>query len=211
MIPGDITVLAFGDRRPPRSLAQLPVLRVDGEAGRQAIDEAIDQAVRDARRVVVLGGDAELAAVLTRLMRTERLDVEIAHCDGSVRSRITAYCAKSNAAQRVPLIRDDSGTALVGSAVWLPPNGAEVLRGEAVVDDTVLFDGEVAAVRIEPTATPPGLRASLLGRGRRGWVSGRAAQLGTTGARVIRDGVPGPREVKRSTFYRHTTGWLRVG
>ncbi|MFY9491591.1 MAG: peptidase M50, partial [Mycobacterium sp.] len=26
-----------------------------------------------------------------------------------------------------------------------------------------------------------------------------------------RDGVAGPREVKRSTFYRHTTGWLRVG
>lgn len=211
MIPGDITVLAFGDRRPPRSLAQLPLLRADGEVGREAIGEAIDQAVRDARRVVVLGGDAELAAVLTRLMRTERLDVEIAHLDGSVRSRITARRAKSIAVQRVPLIRDDSGTALVGSAVWLPPNGAEVLRGEAVVDDTVLFDGEVAAVRIEPTAALPGLRASLLGRGRRGWVSGRAAQLGTTGARVIRDGVPGPREVKRSTFYRHTTGWLRVG
>jgi hypothetical protein len=42
-------------------------------------------------------------------------------------------------------------------------------------------------------------------------VTGRAAQLGTTGARVERDGVPGPREVKRSTFYRHTQGWLRVG
>jgi hypothetical protein len=35
--------------------------------------------------------------------------------------------------------------------------------------------------------------------------------LGTTGARVVRDGEPGPREVKRSTVYRHTTGWLRVG
>ena len=42
------------------------------------------------------------------------------------------------------------------------------------------------------------------------WVSGRAAQLGTAGARVIRDGVEGPRTVKRSSFYRHTTGWLRV-
>jgi len=27
---------------------------------------------------------------------------------------------------------------------------------------------------------------------------------------VVRDGVPGARPVKRSTFYRHTTGWLRV-
>jgi len=28
---------------------------------------------------------------------------------------------------------------------------------------------------------------------------------------VLRDGVAGRREVKRSTFYRHTTGWLHVG
>jgi hypothetical protein len=42
------------------------------------------------------------------------------------------------------------------------------------------------------------------------WTTGRAAQLGTTGATVVRDGVPGPRTVRRSTFYRHTQGWLRV-
>ena len=42
------------------------------------------------------------------------------------------------------------------------------------------------------------------------WVAGRAAQLGTTGAVVVRDGVPLPRAVRRSTFYRHTEGWLRV-
>ncbi|PRC41933.1 peptidase M50, partial [Mycobacterium sp. ITM-2017-0098] len=50
------------------------------------------------------------------------------------------------------------------------------------------------------------------GRGRpRRWVSGRAAQLGTTGAIVVRDGEQLPRPVRRSTFYRHTEGWLRVG
>ena len=87
-----------------------------------------------------------------------------------------------------------------------------MLHGEAVVDDTVLFDGDVPGVRIEPTLRMPGLRAAVLsGRGRpRRWVTGRAAQLGTTGAQVIRDGVPAPRPVKRSTFYRHTEGWLRV-
>jgi hypothetical protein len=41
-------------------------------------------------------------------------------------------------------------------------------------------------------------------------VTGRAAQLGTTGVLVVRDGVPAPRPVRRSTFYRHTEGWLRV-
>ena len=33
----------------------------------------------DARRVVVLGNDADLATVLTRLLRTDRLDVEVAY------------------------------------------------------------------------------------------------------------------------------------
>ena len=120
--------------------------------------------------------------------------------------------ALTRVARRVPLIRDDTGTAVVGAALWLPPGESAVLRGEAVVDDTVLFDGEVdrGADRAD-CATMPGLRAAVLTGGRRRWVSGRAVQLGTTGARVVRDGVPGSREVKRSTFYRHTTGWLRVG
>ena len=37
-----------------------------------------------------------------------------------------------------------------------------MLHGEAVVDDTVLFDGEVPGVRIEPTRAMPGLRAAVL-------------------------------------------------
>jgi hypothetical protein len=64
-------------------------------------------------------------------------------------------------------------------------------------------------VRVEPTEGMPGLRASVTG-GRKRWVAGRAAQLGTTGATVVRDGVPAPRIVRRSTFYRHTEGWLLV-
>ena len=94
----------------------------------------------------------------------------------------------------------------------MPPGDAATVHGEGIVDDTVLFDGEAPGVRIEPTTAMPGLRARLqTGRLRHGrWVSGRAAQLGTTGARVLRDGVEAPREVRRSTFYRHTEGWLRV-
>ena len=47
------------------------------------------------------------------------------------------------------------------------------LRGEAVVDDTQLFDGEVAGVRIEPTQAMPGLRARSSGRaGGAGWPVG---------------------------------------
>ena len=201
MISTEVIVLRFGGRRLPRALAALPCREADGM-------RAIDAAIRDVRRVVVAGSPTDLAAVLTRLMRTESLDVEVAHVDG----RRGARRAVNGVARRVPLIRDETATVLVGAALWLPPEGCAVIRGETVVDDAVLFEGAVGAVRIEPTTALPGLRATVsAGRLRRRWLAGRAVQLGTTGARVVRDGVEGPREVKRSTFYRHTTGWLRVG
>ena len=171
MIKTQITVLHFGARQVPRPLASLRCCQLNDPA-------EIDAAIQGAQRVVVIGSEADLASVLTRLMRSERLDIEVAHVHGG--------------------------------ALWLPPGDSAVLRGEAVVDDVVLFDGEVTGVRIEPTAGMPGLRAAVLTGHRRRWVTGRAVQLGTAGAQVVRDGVTGSREVKRSTFYRHTTGWLRV-
>ncbi|HET7739825.1 MAG TPA: hypothetical protein VFL67_04155 [Mycobacterium sp.] len=165
----------------------------------------IDAAAARSARLIVVGSDADLAAVLTRLLRTDRLDVEVAHAVGWWSARR----ARVGSATRVPLIRDDSGQVIVRSAEWRGADG-DALHGEAVVDDTVLFDGEVVGVRIEPTYTMPGLRAAVSGGGRRRWSVGRAAQLGTTGARVVRDGVEAPRIVRRSTFYRHTQGWLLV-
>jgi len=196
-----IAVLRFGGRRLPRVLASF-ACHDDPDA------PAIDAIVDGASRVVVVGSVADLGTVLTRLMRIERLDVEVALAPRrrAARRSITA------AAQRVPLIRDETGTVLVEAAFWLPPGEDRVIHGEAVVDDDVLFDGDVTGVRIEPTASMPGLRAAALTsrmRPRR-WLTGRAVQLGTTGARVVRDGVELPREAKRSAFYRHTTGWLRV-
>jgi hypothetical protein len=198
---GRAAVVAFGGRRVPRALRALPVL--DGATG-----DAADLPGPFARLVVV-GTDADLAAVLTRLLRTERLDVEVAHVTGRPGDARTALNAP---AVRTPLIRDDTGVVIAGSARWTPPEGRTTLRGEAVVDDTVLFDGDVTGVLVEPLPTLPGLRATVLGGGLRPrrWVTGRAAQLGTTGALVLRDGVAGARPVRRSTFYRHTQGWSRV-
>jgi hypothetical protein len=196
-----IIVLRFGARRAPRSLAGLPVVEVEGAAD---VDPALH-----ARRLVVLGTHADLAVVLSRLLRADRLDVEVAH----VRRRWSARRARTGAARRVPLIRDETGAVLTRVAYWLPPDDtAGTLAGEAVVDDTQLFDGEVTGVRIEPTPGVPGLRASVAsGRLRpRRWVTGRAAQLGTTGALVVRDGLRSGRPVRRSTFYRNTQGWLSV-
>jgi hypothetical protein len=155
-----------------------------------------------------VGSDADLAAVLTQLLRADRLDVEVGH----VRRSWQARRARAGDARRVPLIRDETGSPVVRAAYWLPPGDARTLHGEAVTDDTLLFDGEVTGVRIEPTSTMPGLRASVLSsRMRPGrWLSGRAVQLGTDGAVVVRDGVRAPKPTRRSTFYRHTKGWLRV-
>jgi hypothetical protein len=198
LITTEVVVLLFGGRRLPRPLVGLAAEQVDGP-------DDIDAVVGRARRLIVVGSDADLAALLTRLLRTDRLDVEVGRAAGWRRARR----ARRGTARRVPLIRDETGHVITGAAEWRGENGA-TLRGEAVVDDTQLFDGEVAGVRIEPTVAMPGLRATVTGQGRRRWVTGRAAQLGTTGALVIRDDVLAPRSVRRSTFYRHTEGWLLV-
>jgi hypothetical protein len=188
-------VLLFGGRPMPRPLRGLPRISVD--------------AVTECRRVVVVGSHTDLAAVLTRLLRADRLDVEVAH----VRRRWHARRARTGSATRIPLIRDETGKVITKAAHWLPPDGAATIRGEATVDDVVLFHGDATGVRVEPTAAMPGLRAAALSsplRPKR-WVAGRAAQLGTEAALVVRDGVAGNRPVRRSTFYRHTEGWLSVG
>jgi hypothetical protein len=196
----DVVVIRFGGRRMPGALADLPVVDIAEPADVDAVTE-------NATRLIVLGENHDLATVLTRLLRTDRLGVEVAH----LRRLGDAHRVKTATAQRVPLIRDETAQVLVGTAFWLPEQG-RTIHGEGIVDDTVLFDGDVTGVRIEPTPTVPGLRASLLtGRLRpKRWVAGRAAQLGTTGAVVVLDGVPAGRPVRRSTFYRHTEGWLRV-
>ncbi|WP_083743584.1 peptidase M50 [Mycobacterium rhizamassiliense] len=210
-----VAVLLFGDARTPAPLRDLPVHRVDGPAD-------IDAAIGPYGRLAVVGTDADLAAVLSRLLRAERLDVELAYVPPRrtpatrvyrlPAGRRAARAARLATARRVTLIRDETGAVIVGRADWRPPDAGQSLHGEAVVDDTVLFDGDAAGVRIEPTLAVPGLRTSLDGGHRpwRRWVAGRAAQLGCTGVVVVRDGVPASRSARRSTFYRHVEGWLLV-
>lgn len=198
MITADVVVLLFGGRRLPRPLAGLAAHAVDGT-------DDIDAAIERCGRLIVVGSEADLAAALTRLLRADRLDVEVGHAARWWMARR----ARRGTAGRVPLIRDETGHVIVGSAEWRGEDGAP-LHGEAVVDDTQLFDGDAAGVRIEPTHAMPGLRACVIRPGRHRWVVGRAAQLGTTGATLVRDGTEAAKIVRRSTFYRHTQGWLLV-
>lgn len=203
----DIAVVVRGGRRTPRSLTALRVL-----------EPADIDAALTARRLVVLGDDADLGAVLTRLMRVERLDVEVAYAPRRRTPATRAYRlprgrravrrAVRGAASRVPLIRDETGSVIVGLAVWRGADGTRPLHGEAVVDDDLLFDGDVRAVVVQPTAELPGVRARVSGTRR--WLAGRAAQIGGHGIAVTRDGVPAARPVRQTTIYRNTEGWLAV-
>lgn len=207
--PG-VAVLLSGDADVPGPLTGLPTHQ-----------DNLDTVIGWYSRLIVVGADADLGAVLTRLLRTDRLDVEVGYVPRRRSPATRAYRlpagrraarrARCGVARRVPLIRDETGSVIVGRAQWLPAEEQALIHGEAVVDDTVLFDGDVAGVCIEPTLTLPGLRAAVDGAGKwRRWIGGRAAQLGTTGAAVLRDGVAAPRPVRRSTFYRNVEGWLLV-
>ena len=145
-------------------LSDLPAYRPDGPA-------EIDSVIGDYGRLVVVGADADLATVLSRLLRADRLDIEVAYVPRrrTTASRVyrlpagrrAARRARRGSPQRVNLIRDETGSVIVGRARWLPADEQQPARGEAVVDDTRLFDGDVTPVAIEPTLAMPGLRASL--------------------------------------------------
>ncbi|MFD0365387.1 hypothetical protein ACFQZZ_28460 [Nocardia sp. GCM10030253] len=206
----------------PIALASLPNSPTSAIPDTGHIDELLPVLAADSLpRLIVLGTDAALAAVLTHLMRTERLHVEIGYVpvDKTYGSRAYQTGTGNAAAKRAlegratetPLIRDDTGTVLIGRATITGPGG-EKLEGEAYVDDTLLFSGKVTAMQISPMLEMPGVRASAqrsIMRKRR-WVEGRAAQLGTPGAVVTRDGIANDRVVPRSTFYRHHEPWLLV-
>ncbi|MEV0945421.1 hypothetical protein [Rhodococcus sp. NPDC049939] len=216
-------MLKCGDVPLPLPLGSIPTSNAPTVPDKDNFDEVFSklQVVSDPRLIVV-GSDAALAATLTRLMRTERLHIEVAYVAEHHSDATDAYHLSSGArgartalkgtAQRVPLIRDDAGIALVGCATVTGPDGGPLV-GEAYADDTLLFSGTTAKMKIIPTPQMPGLRASVAPRSRwrpRRWVEGRAVQLGSPAAVVTRDEIPHPRELARSTFYRHHEEWLLV-
>ncbi len=85
--PG-VAVWVFDGARLPRPLRRLPTR--DGDE------------IGACRRLVVVGSDADLAAALTRLLRAERLDVEVAYAPrrGTRATRIYRLPAGRRAARR---------------------------------------------------------------------------------------------------------------
>ncbi|MDN5860745.1 MAG: hypothetical protein L0H84_19250, partial [Pseudonocardia sp.] len=175
------------------------------------------------RRLVVAGDDADLAAVVVRLLRTERLDVEIAYlpggptpatrCWGLPYGAAAAARAGTAPATPVPLVRDDSGGVLVGRGE------IEGLVGECWCDQHLVLRGRAPRLVVVPGPSGIAVRAGRSRRapdGRthalppkiasgRGSAVGRAVQVGGEPMTVVSDGTPHPRPVPRWTWFRHTT------
>lgn len=127
-------------------------------------------------RVVVEGPDASLAAVATFLMRRNLLWLEVAHVptapspaarNWGLGKGLTFAEAVERDVRPVPLIRDDTGQAIVGFALLTGPGVTGTssrggLRGEVWVDEHELFSGTAHGVQVRPTPDAPGLVAAEL-------------------------------------------------
>ncbi|AHI01952.1 hypothetical protein [Kutzneria albida] len=192
----------------------LEVHEVAAKPGRTEVDPLVKGL--DGRRLLVRGTDADLAAVVLRLLRTERLaEVPVGYLptsEDSVVARIWDLPTDPGRAldlalradpDPVPLIRDDSGGVIVGEGVFRP------VRGVAYCDETQVLRGQAGQLTVGPDPDRgPGLvvrvvRRQLLVR-RTTVTQGRAVQVGCVPSAPVSDGVVHPRQVTKWTWYRHT-------
>ena len=141
------------------------------------------QPISDPLRVVVVGSDAALSAVLTRLMRADTMWVEVGFVPTDDDSPTADYwgitnlsveeqfdCAVSGRVRPLPLIRDDAATAVAGRASVSDWENRE-LTAEIIVDDDVLARHQsgrriprtgVFGARVQPLVDAPGLAGFVL-------------------------------------------------
>lgn len=216
-VPSGAVVLACGAAQWPGVLPDaVSVSPVPSPPEREDLGGVL--ASLDGRRLVVCGTDADLAAVLLRLLRSgATAAVPVGYVPASGSSAVARLCglpaAPAAAAQTalhgeprpMPLVRDDAGGVLVGLGVIAP------VRGIAYCDDAVVLRGRAARLEVQPDPQQ-GLVVRVLRRGLLGYrvcqaSAGRAVQLGCAPTGVWRDGVAG-RTTDRWTWYRHTEDWL---
>jgi hypothetical protein len=223
---GDAARARWGDLADALDGAQ--VVAVPERPGRPDVDPVLDGAAHDGGRLAVAGTDADLAAVLVRLLRRERLDVPVAFLPAasSEAARIWRLPTDRAAALDVvrhgqagpaPLLRDDRGGVVAGAHVVGPFDGVvycdehEVLRGEAaglvVRPDPDGGSAEVGGVALTVTGRR---RLAGLRPGVERAVRGRAATIGCAPAALRRDGIDEDRPLERRSWYRHTVNWTLV-
>ena len=208
-------VVDCGSAQIPAALQPLEQISTDVSPTRAQL-KSVSTAASPETRLIICGTDASFAAILTRLMRAEQLRTEVAFVTTTASPATThfglplgdaaAALALNGLAQPVPLLRDDTGTAIVATAFWRGPEDTP-LEGQVYADSEHVHTGVVDFVEILATHSGPGLQVATSRRHglrrRRHWFTARATQYGGPGAIVVRDGVAAPRPVKRSSVYRH--------
>jgi hypothetical protein len=181
--------------------------------GKDDVDKLLAQVGEDFDRAIVVGEDADLNAVVVRLLRTERLgEVPVGFAPVADDSDVAITwdlplevgraldVALSASPDRVPLVRDGQGGVLIGLGRIGP------LRGVAYCDDTQVLRGPAKTIRVVPGG--PGIDVTVAHRGlfnrKQRSTQGRAFEVGCLSTRVVRDGIAYERPVKRWNWYRHT-------
>jgi hypothetical protein len=183
------------------------------EAGEAPLPGAV-AAAGDAESLLVRGPVPALAAVLAQLLRAGRTaGVPVAWepaGDGASTGLARDLGIGTGAPRELTLVRDDHGGVLLHHGrIEAPadsPRGAlgRRLGLQAHHDDTRVADGHVTRIDVRPDWR----RADTIGvsvltqplrPARR--TTGRALQVASDPAQVIRDGVPYPRPVVRWTWY----------
>jgi len=177
-------------------------------------------AARDAESVVVRGAVPALAAVLTQLLKADRTALVPVAWEPAADKNSAALARDIGVGTGEPrdlcLVRDDHGGVLLHHGrIEAAGNGRRSLSRrlglQAHHDDIKVADGEITRIDVRPdweavdtigvTVMTQPLRPTR-------HTSGRALQMASDPARIIRDGVPYPRPVSRWTWYAdHRVRW----
>ena len=203
-------VLACGNPQLPMITQRDDTHVVPARPGKDHVDQHLD-----AERLVVVGTDADLAAVGVRLLRKEKLgsitlgyvpvgNSPVASLWGLSTDPARALdIALNGDVDPVPFVRDDVGGVLMGRGVLSP------VRGVGYSDADNVLRGQ--ASRIECTPDPEGglglvvriVNKRLIGSRVRE-SRPRAFQLACLPTTAVLDGHKHPRPVDKWTWYRHT-------
>jgi hypothetical protein len=203
-------VLACGNSQLPMITQRDDTHVVPARPGKDHVDQHLD-----AKRLIVVGTDADLSAVALRLLRKEKLgsvalgyvpvsDSPVAALWGlSADPGRALDIALNGDVDPVPFVRDDVGGVLMGLGVLSP------VRGVGYSDADNVLRGQ--ASRIECTPDPDGglglvvriVNKRLIGSRVRE-SRPRAFQLGCLPTTAVLDGHKHPRPVDKWTWYRHT-------
>lgn len=168
-------------------------------------------------RVLVIGDDADLNAVVLRLLRKDLLGAVAVGYATPQRTAFTELYALPTGAEAVtaarlaeidlvPLVRSDTGGVLVGAAQLAP------ITGTFYVDEQRIPGGSARVIQVEPDARA-GVAVTVVRRRFAGFgprprtYFGRAVEFGIlpgSDTAIIYDGIRHPRATNRWVFYRHT-------